>query len=711
MLTLIVSICLLSLPAIGEDLAAHWSFNETEGREVRETVSGNKDTIAGNYKYVPGVSGNALRFDGYTTSVTRRDAVAPRLDGPFTIEAWVALQSYPWTWCPIVDNEHDDQAGYYFGIDPEGRIGLHLAVGGFWQTTTSDLAVPLYKWNHLAGAFDPGGGIFLYLNGKLVRQLAIQGKPTFAQHTNLMIGRNNEPRPLAHAVRRPLPSSFSRPLPMPISLDGIVDELRIYRRALGAGELEQLWSRNRPVGPDPLFRPVLPSGPDGPGRFGAYYTRLQYLDAWEALWRVSDHTDVLVRFDEAPYKFVFWRGTRVPCWVTENGIWYSNEFFETWDPDMKTGAEPLADKQTRYSHVRIIESHDARVVLHWRYAPVQIDYELAHVDATGWGDWVDEYYTIYPDGTSVRKVNVWTSKAHRTADARSFREWHESIIVNPPGTRAEDNIKTEAVTLADLDGNAQTYSWANGPPGGPQALRPDQQWYETIRANSPNTKWLSKPAYPAIHLVHLKAAYNPYVIVDPKGVLIATLGGYQGNYPSWNHWPVSQIFSYGRYSVTHERPSHSSLTHIYWPPAEQTENRVTWIMLHGMTDKPIAELGPLAKSWISAPNLTINGTGFRSEGYDRTERAYVITRAAQNHSATLEISIRASNQSPIVNPAFLIRNWGSRGVDLKVDGRTVPIGRDFRVGRLHHPEGSDLAIWIRWRSTSPVKLSLSPTRG
>jgi hypothetical protein len=49
------------------------------------------------------------------------------------------------------------------------------------------------------------------------------------------------------------------------------------------------------------------------------------------MWRVSDKPDVFVRFDNSPVQFVFWRGTSfVPCWVSENDIWYTNEWLETW---------------------------------------------------------------------------------------------------------------------------------------------------------------------------------------------------------------------------------------------------------------------------------------------------------------------------------------------------------------------------------------------
>ena len=72
--------------------------------------------------------------------------------------------------------------------------------------------------------------------------------------------------------------------------------------------------------------PVLPAGPEGAGRFGAYYTTLAYSKEWDAPWRVGEHADIVVRFDNGGHRLVFWRGTSyIPCWVTENGIWYTNE--------------------------------------------------------------------------------------------------------------------------------------------------------------------------------------------------------------------------------------------------------------------------------------------------------------------------------------------------------------------------------------------------
>ena len=83
----------------------------------------------------------------------------------------------------------------------------------------------------------------------------------------------------------------------------------------------------------------------------------------------------------------------------------------------------MSDKQSRYSHVGILESSDARVVVHWRYALAEVEHHKgAHPDPlTGWFDWADEYWTVYPDGVAVRKQVI-----HSTDTSKPL-EWQETI--------------------------------------------------------------------------------------------------------------------------------------------------------------------------------------------------------------------------------------------------------------------------------------------
>jgi hypothetical protein len=693
----------ISLAAAEKIPIASWSFDQGSGG----------DEVRGFQKIVGGVAGKALRFDGQTTAVVRPAAKMPRIGGAFSVEAWVALQTYPWTWCAIANQEKDHRAGYFFGVDPEGRFGLQVASSGGWQECRSDVGLPLYSWNHLLGTFDPASGLKLYLNGKLVGERNVIGAPLFASDVDVFIGRNQTPLGLSEEVRIVVPVAFS--------FDGIIDEVRLYDAALLPAEAKEASSRLKPSGPPPLRPPVLPAGPKGPGRFGAYYTRLRYAEEWENPWRVGESADVIVRFDETPNRLVFWRGTSyIPAWVTENGIWYTNEFYETQVPTMPTSAEPMADKQARFSHPRILESHDARVVVLWRYAPVSLHYDLVNVNPlTGWGDWVEETYTVYPDGSCVRKIKVWSSKPRvdpaEGRDWNNFRQYHEAIIINPPGTRPEDNIRTEALTLANMKGEVHTYSWADGPPGEKAAF--DAETLATLHRisdlDTPGHQWLVRPAGGNILRVNLKARFSPYVIVDPRNVAIDCYAGEiireRSIFPWWNHWPVSQqIRSSGRWALAPDRVSHSSLAHIQsWRPYEETADGVTMLMLNGLTEKPAEALLPLAKSWLSPPKMDVEGEGYIGEGFDPTERAFVVARRGHEGPARVTVTLRASQDSPAVNPVLRIRRWDAGLPRVEIGGQPTSAGKDVRAGLIPGLEGDDLVLWIRGEWTSPVRISIS----
>ena len=655
-------------------------------RTVLDDVSGVQDQICGAYvKIVPGVSGNAIQLDGYTSYILREGQDAPDVSGAFSVEGWVALGAYPTHWCPIVDHSRVSDKGYLLGIDALGHAGFKICTAGKWHEVQSEKRIPLRKWTHLAGVYEPDIGITLYLDGKRIASAEVGGEFVPAYDSALLIGR--------HSIKRK-PYGTLRPhatAAVYTFYDGLLDELKIYNRALSSDEIADSVRKSRPSRKPPLSERRLPSGPPGPGRFGAIYTTLKYYDAWDAPWRVGDHADVVVRFDESPCRFVFWRGTSyIPHWVTENGIWYDNEFNETWSE--KGCHEPMSDKRCQHSHVRVIESNDARVVVHWRYALVDNWYNMAKVDElTGWGDWTDEVYTIYPDMVAVRKVTLHSSQP------ASPHEWHEAIIVMGPGQRPEQVLQPEALTLANMAGKTHTYSWRDGPPG--------------------RDGLATEPKGANIHVVNTKSEYKPLVIVSPDSnpvfdIYAGELRREVSMFPWWNHWPTAQKPSDGRYAMDSDLASHSSLSHCQWKPYSQTENSMTKIMLNGLTARPAAELVALAKSWSRPAELKLKkgflGTDFTNQGYDPTERAYHIACKKPGKPSTLDFELAAGEAQPLVNAAFVVKGWGRVEASLRMDGENIKRGKNFRLGHRHTLQGSDLIVWIKKASTKPVRILLSP---
>jgi hypothetical protein len=681
----------------GQDngLVAKWSFDEAHGNTAHDSAAAIDDKVEGFSKYVRGVSGTAMRFDGYTTGIVREGKAAPRLKSAFTIEAWVALNTYPWNTVPIVDDQADQQVGYLFGIDPLGHLTLQVSVERVWRTVTTTAQLPLKNWAHVAGIFNSNDGLTVFIDGKQAGHVDIKGDMSpladaWYGQDDLIIGRVRRPTV-------PMPSERDNPkFAVLYSLDGILDELRIYNRSLAPAEVVKEYAAANAPTSEVLPWAALPAGPPGPGRFGAYYTTLHYEDIWDTPRRLGPDSDVVVRFDQSPIRLVFWQGTNyIPAWVTENNKWYTDEFLETWGEGCPDGGdcEPMSDKQSRYSHVRILESNDARAVVHWRYALSEVEnYKGAHPDEMGWFDWADEYWTVYPDGVAIRRQVLHTS------DVSKPHEWQESIVIHGAGQRPEDNINLDAITLANMKGETATYTW------------PLKTKWELTFPAGPRT--FDKPERPNIQVVNLKANWKPFQVIPPEHAKIEVYNQEKTFYTfeCWNHWPVAQIVSSGRPCVAPDRPSHSSLSHLFWDTYQTGDGMQSKLLMSGLTTTPIADLLPIAEAWLTPAKIEVAGAAFKSEGYDPAQRAYVLSRGSGAAGAAVEMTLEATVDSPVVNPAFVVMNWGDANPVLKVDGRPVAWGKEFRYGLVRNLEGTNLVVWMQEQWTRPVKLSLAPAK-
>jgi hypothetical protein len=685
--TLVWAICSASAFAADDGPVAWWKFDEGKGKVAIDSVTGKEDAIRRTFWYLPGVSGTAIKLDGFTTHIVRKAADAPRLRDAFTIEAWVAPQAYPYNFCAIVNHQRDKQAGYFFGIDAFARLGLHVAVNGKWQRcNTKKAAVPfMTKWTHIAGTFDKNKGLAVYVNGKLAAKRQVRGVLDFAEGMDLQIGRNHKKTRMdpVTLVRRDVNFETS------YSFDGLIDELKIYDRALSSLEILRAYASTRPKSAPALKWRKLPELPKGSGTFGASYYRLKFYPEWDNLWRVGDHPDIVVNFDGNPYQMVFWRGTNFNMnLVTENGKWVGDQSAEGGGGEVIGCCEHMSDKQCRYAHVRMIENHDARVVVHWRYAVNDVLYRIANMFGDSIGAWADEYYYIYPDGVAVRAFTVYNMRGeHSTTEPASY---------NNPGERAEDNLHVDALIQANMAGEVRRQRWDPWPSNGRTAA-PFTNDLPNANINIVNFKSNSKPFY----------IYEPGTRVIPYGGGLNEVRDYS-KFPTWNHWPVGQAPSDGRYAFFADRVSSSAVTSP--EPAVEVDKDGTshgrFIM--GLTNQPIDKLAPIARSWLQAPELKVISKNCSSEGYSRDQRAFILSRTGCGEAEALEFEIAASDEKPIVNPAFVIKNFGDSEAELRIDGRKIKRGKNFRFGYCHNLQGSDLIVWIQTKATKPVRLSLTP---
>jgi hypothetical protein len=664
-------------------------------------------------------------------------AQVPSVSDKLTVEAWIAPGAYSvsqWTgivqhseWMPVADENYRFDGiewgfrqlgeqlteGYFLGIDESGHIGFQLMAGEELKKLVSENMAELYKWTHIAGTFG-NGKMSLYVNGQPVKSETATGTINRAE-TDLIIGKSDDrikyiPR---HTVR-PF-STFGSEL----SFEGLIDEVRIYGECLSAEDISKSYESMKPDGTDADMEPrTLPGNPGESESFGGSYTKLKFHELWDNMWRTSDWPDILVKFDEMPTSILFWRGTRYGAsYVTENNRWMSDQSNELtdWRWDNKpTGCnstcEHMMDAQLRYGHVRMIENTPARVVVHWRYASCDANYKHTNWDRTNnWGSWIDEYYTIYPDGALVRYVehNGCLDYYFEVPETPHFSALQ---VLNPPGEMPEDQLEEKAVTIADLEGKTRSFGLDGGNTGG-------------------------LIGEPSIMTVNYKSDYKVYVAYN-RAELIKTPWGWEGWWEGiegdeeeseeaeeeeedvdspretglvsksplitgpWNHWPISQFRSDGRDCTALDRVGSAELNAGISINAVQAGAMI----MFGLTNEDITSLVPMVKAW-NYPAPVRNAGEMSSLGYDKTQRAYVFKALSDEMSFMLA----GSEERPIVKPCFVVKNWLDRSAKakLKINGEEMESGPDFRQGVVIDTDGIPmLVIWLDYEATKMTKFDL-----
>jgi hypothetical protein len=653
---------------VAQTPAVKWDFETIKNRSSIENFTSIKDTIEGNFEWVEGVTGKGLRLDGFTTRVIRKSNDFKKPGTAFTIDAWISLGEYPLNWCPLITTESDEVKGYRLLIGPYGQVSFETAIGEKWISCTSaNETVPLRKWMHIAGVYTANKEMALYVNGELLTSIPIKGSLTYPSNTSCILGMVTMPQRPSNTIRT------WGTVEAYYGLDGIIDEINIFDTALTADKIKSDFLKFKAGVPDIQPR-RLPTIAKNPGRFGAFYTKLKYYPQWDNLWPVDKDPDIVVCFDNNPSKLIFWRGARYgPAWVSENENWMADQSLETWGngaTDIEGCFEHMQDRHCRFSHVRIIENNEARAVVHWRYALVSSHDNTWMPDPkTGWECWVDEYYSIYPDGSSIRKVS-W----NKGTTGESI-QYQESLPFTQPGQRSEDLLDNNYVSVADY--NYHTTAVTVDPPKQPAG-------------------WTGKYT---IQQFNFKSQNKPYICFEPGNEMwVRWIGG------GYNHFPVNQARSDGRWAKTTDRPTHFMSSPCSDPIIHEDGNRLYWLGLYGMNGMSMNELVSFGRSWAFAPELSFSGNGYVSKGYDNTQRCYHLENMNQK-AEKVEFTLKGSKDSPVINPAFFVKNWNSNGAKILVNGKEF-VNR--KVGVNHKLDGDDLVIYIPLKEIIPVKITIVP---
>jgi N,N-dimethylformamidase beta subunit-like protein/concanavalin A-like lectin/glucanase superfamily protein/galactose oxidase-like protein/Big-like domain-containing protein/Kelch motif protein len=197
-------------------LVAAYGFEEGTGTTVEDASGrGNIATISGATWSPAGRFGKALSFNGTTNMVTVNDVNALHLTTGMTLEAWVNPSALS-GWREVILKETSTALAYSLYANnnlpqPAGTIN----VGGADQSAVGSAGIPLNAWTHLATTYD-GASLRLYVNGAQVQSVPVTGS-MLASTSPLRIGGNT------------IWGEY---------YSGLIDEVRIYNRALAASDIQ-----------------------------------------------------------------------------------------------------------------------------------------------------------------------------------------------------------------------------------------------------------------------------------------------------------------------------------------------------------------------------------------------------------------------------------------------------------------------------------------
>lgn len=202
------------------DVVANYLFNETNGTTASDSSgNGNNATLNGSAAWTAGKNGNAVSLNGSTAYASLPTGITSTLND-FTVSTWVRVNASA-DWSRILDFG-TGTSNYMFLTPKAGGGGLRFAIkttsGTEQQINASALATGL--WKHVAVTLSGTTGI-LYVDGaEVARNSSMTYKPSSLGSTSSnFIGK----------------SQFSDPF-----LNGLVDDFKIYNRALSASEISTI---------------------------------------------------------------------------------------------------------------------------------------------------------------------------------------------------------------------------------------------------------------------------------------------------------------------------------------------------------------------------------------------------------------------------------------------------------------------------------------
>ncbi len=238
--TMVLFVCVVTSTAFGfnpnmdESLVGWWPLNDGGGATaVDASGNGNHGSLAGNPEWVDGYLKGALQFDGDGDYINCGNDSTFDIQDQITMTFWIKTSGFTTDWSAIISK---GDSSWRMSRAATTGDSIHMGFGG---TTTSgntyldgSISVTDDQWHFCVGVYD-GAEVRIYVDAELDVSQAATGQLTTDSY-DVLIGENDQ--------------QTGR------YLNAILDDVRIYNRALTEEELEKVMTggSNPALASDPL---------------------------------------------------------------------------------------------------------------------------------------------------------------------------------------------------------------------------------------------------------------------------------------------------------------------------------------------------------------------------------------------------------------------------------------------------------------------------
>ncbi|ANE45723.1 hypothetical protein SY83_04755 [Paenibacillus swuensis] len=441
-------------------------------------------------------------------------------------------------------------------------------------------------------------------------------------------------------------------------------------------------------------------------------------------------------------KLVFWdQANYVPMWQLDDKTAFSYEFVESWATNGLLGCfEPMSDRTRRWTTVNILEDTAVRKKIHWKYTLINPNYEVLGSSANpsdlssvgnnnGQYPEVDEYWTIYPDGTGTRHI-YFKPKLDGNWSNKGFELSEPMVITNGKGAQYPETYIADTVSsFTNLEGNLlnftkSTMSGFNNTYQASGTKTFDSQYLPTLH------NWKQWITVGHLNNLDAYAVWNNEHTSDyvDKGV---SAGLNLDVEMSWHdmkwkfgHFPINKEIWWAKradgspdynstFAVFPGVPAHTSMFGLgqynsgtNWSSNYKTDGNGRkyreYTSLIGLSaSNDYAAMRNHTSAWLKPGTITMNNGNSAYTGTYYPDKTIEFNRTGATETNFTITPVAGQTQK---NPAFKITNWNAGSAAVSLNNVALTAGVDYEAV----VSNGQLLLWLNKSISSATSVKVTP---